>query len=92
MRLGEYDVRNTEELAYQDLIVKDVIVHGDFHSGTLANDIALLITAEPARLSGYVRPVCLPPYHDYSDYHCTVTGWGKNAPGKSLALRLIKCD
>ncbi|XP_055347945.1 uncharacterized protein LOC129595062 [Paramacrobiotus metropolitanus] len=78
VRLGEYDVTNTEEPPYQDIKVTDVVMHAGYHSGTLKNDIALLVLDTPAIFNEYISPVCLPEYAPETGGVCTVTGWGKD--------------
>lgn len=82
VRLGEYDVEELQEQPFQDVHVRDVIIHGGYHSGTLRNDIAVLTLDVPAHLNAYIKPVCLPPPQDMSGLICTVTGWGRNGPRK----------
>ncbi|XP_055346398.1 phenoloxidase-activating factor 2-like [Paramacrobiotus metropolitanus] len=92
VRLGEYDVSETTEPPYQDIHVKRVIIHADYHSGTLRNDIALLILDQPAAMTSYIRPVCLPPIVDFTGMMCTVTGWGKNNPTGQYSNVLKEVD
>ncbi|GAU97207.1 hypothetical protein RvY_08546 [Ramazzottius varieornatus] len=92
VRLGEYDVSETTEPAYQDIHVKKVIIHADYHSGTLRNDIALLILDGAVKLNTYIKPVCLPSTNDVSGAMCTVTGWGKNSPAGHFSNVLKEVD
>lgn len=82
MRLGEFDVTEDQEPPYQDIPVKNVIINSGYHSGTLRNDIALLVLAGPAEFNGYIKPVCMPPPGDLSGFPCAVSGWGKHRPSK----------
>jgi Trypsin len=91
VRLGEYDVGEEQELPFQDIHVRSVVINGGYHSGTLRNDIAILLLNAPARLSAYIKPACLPPPQDLSGMVCTVTGWGRNRPRTyTPCLPLIK--
>ncbi|OQV11796.1 putative Serine proteinase stubble [Hypsibius exemplaris] len=92
VRLGEFDVSETTEPPYQDIHVKKVIIHGDYHSGTLRNDIALLVLDQPAVMNSYIRPVCLPPAIDFTAMTCTVSGWGKNSPNGQFSTVLKEVD
>ncbi|OQV23600.1 putative Serine proteinase stubble [Hypsibius exemplaris] len=92
VRLGEYDVGEQQELPFQDVHVRSVVINGGYHSGTLRNDIAILLLDGPARLSSYIRPVCLPPPQDMSGLICTVTGWGKNRPRGHFSPILKEVD
>lgn len=43
VRAGEWDTQTTKErLPYQERNVKAVVVHQDFHSRSLANDIVII--------------------------------------------------
>jgi hypothetical protein len=43
IRAGEWDTQTTKErLPYQERNVKAVVVHQDFHSRSLANDIVII--------------------------------------------------
>ncbi|OQV17986.1 putative Coagulation factor XI [Hypsibius exemplaris] len=79
VRLGEYDVQETSEPPFQDYKVVDAIIHAGYHSGTLRNDMAVLVLDAPVKFNAYIAPVCLPePGASYGPALCTVTGWGKN--------------
>ncbi|GAV07285.1 hypothetical protein RvY_17142 [Ramazzottius varieornatus] len=79
VRLGEYDVQELEEPPFQDYQVVDAVIHSGYHSGTLRNDIAVLILDVPANYNSYISPVCLPtPDAKYSPDLCSVSGWGKD--------------
>jgi HGF/MSP/plasminogen-like protein len=79
VRLGEYDVQETSEPPFQDYKVVDAIIHASYHSGTLRNDMALLILELPVKYNSYIAPVCLPePGVSYGPGLCSVTGWGKD--------------
>ena len=84
VRVGEWDTQNTDEpYDHQDLEVQEVIIHPEFHGGSLHNDFALLILAYPAVLSQHVDTICLPdPNIDHTGSRCYATGWGKDEFGK----------
>lgn len=70
-------------LFFQDLKVSEFVVHPQFYSGGLYNDIALVFLQSSAILAPHIDTVCLPrstPLYDPSA--CFATGWGKNAFGK----------
>ena len=89
VRLGEFDVQELAEPPFQDYQVVDAVIHSRYHSGTLRNDIAVLILDVPARFNSYISPVCLPtPDAKYTPDLCTVTGWGKDTIARKLFREL----
>lgn len=85
VRLGEYDTQSTgEPYPFQDVDVKEIITHPGFYKPALYNDIALLILAESVKFAPNVDTACLPDVDQVFDGQtCVVSGWGKNAFGKS---------
>lgn len=62
VRVGEWDSYNTgETYPHEDLQISEIIIHEEFESDTLLNDIALLILQTPAKIAPNVNTVCLPP-------------------------------
>uniref|UniRef100_H0Y0K2 Peptidase S1 domain-containing protein n=1 Tax=Otolemur garnettii TaxID=30611 RepID=H0Y0K2_OTOGA len=57
--------------------VIDFIIHQDYNSSTLQNDIALAQLAFPVNYSARIQPVCLPDktFMVKTDTPCWVTGW-----------------
>ena len=84
MRAGEWDTQTKNEIyPHQDRDVQAVIVHEQFHSGTLFNDVAILILKSPLNLAENVDVVCLPDESARFDgSRCFASGWGKNVFGK----------
>ncbi|KAM3828798.1 chymotrypsinogen A-like [Vipera latastei] len=76
--LGEFD-RSSPEEDIQRLAVQKFIIHPDWDSAQLTNDIALIKLATPAVFSETVSPVCLTDASDsfQSGDLCVTTGWGK---------------
>lgn len=77
----------SDEPPYQDIHVKRVIIHADYHSGTLRNDIAVLLLDQSVVFNGYISPVCLPAPISFAGMTCTVSAWGKNSPGKLVVVK-----
>ncbi|XP_035526847.1 vitamin K-dependent protein C [Morone saxatilis] len=98
VRLGDYE-RHKDEGTEMTLRVTKVYKHPDYDSRTVDNDIALLLLENPARLSQYIVPVCLPG-HEMAErvLHLNgtltvVSGWGKDdldSTHFSSALNVIK--
>lgn len=76
VRLGEWDTQTTNELfQHVDVGVAKKIVHDGFNPRSLANNIGLLILAQPVELGDNVDTVCLPPPGSSSDgSRCTASG------------------
>ena len=93
VRLGEYDVSvTTEQLAYEELDVSNVIVHPQFNNLSLANDIALVRFSKPARRRPHIDVACMPHPGQIAETEgtrCVVTGWGRKLEGQSRSLQLL---
>lgn len=83
VRLGEWDTQTEREiLAHADHGVYKIIVHKDFGTANLHNDIALLVLKTPAQLAVHINTVCLPPQNYKFDHNtCFASGWGKDKFG-----------
>lgn len=80
VRAGEWDTQKQSELlTHQQKGVQKIIVHKDFYSGGLYNDIALVVVNEPFYLAENINTICL-PYQStiFNDQYCVATGWGKD--------------
>lgn len=84
VRAGEWDTRSNDEPSpHQNRQVQRIIIHPNYNSRTISNDIALLILAEPVRLANHINTICLPPpQHRFPPTgRCFVSGWGKDNYG-----------
>lgn len=95
VRLGDWDVHRDDEFyPYVEKFVVEAVVHPDFYPGNLQNDLALLRLESPVDPTlPHISPACLPELNErFDSSRCWVTGWGKNAFGKSMmfAKRQIK--
>lgn len=81
VRAGEWNIQSRDEaITHQDLQVEDIMVHPEFHSGSLKNDIALLFLTQGVILTENVGLICLPQQdNQLTDTICTASGWGKDA-------------
>ncbi|XP_069952108.1 phenoloxidase-activating factor 2-like [Cherax quadricarinatus] len=86
VRLGDYDVTTAQDhptLRHVDIPVSNVIIHPQFKSDTLQNDVGLLRLRNPVNTRQYphIGTVCLPQQDQIfdGDNHCWVTGYGKDA-------------
>lgn len=57
-----------------------MVVHPEFHIGSLRNDISLLFLTDSVILTDNIGIICLPPQElELSNSRCIASGWGKNA-------------
>ncbi|XP_055528973.1 phenoloxidase-activating factor 2-like [Wyeomyia smithii] len=91
VRAGEWDTQTKNELhPHQNRRVREVITHNQFHQGSLANDVGLLILEQPFDLAENIQPVCLPPKNfNFDGSSCFASGWGRNIFGKGGKYQVI---
>lgn len=84
VRLGEWDTQNTDEfLPHEDYEVEEVIVHPQYRSNNLFNDIAILKLDADVKYKPHIDTACLPrDDDDFTGQMCVVTGWGTDAYSK----------
>ncbi|XP_044260044.1 phenoloxidase-activating factor 1-like isoform X1 [Tribolium madens] len=88
--LGEYDTRNETDCIYQKFgsdcadppqvfTPKDYIIHPNYDSSSMLNDIAIIRLDRKAKFSDYVQPICLPPKNLklQGNESFTISGWGR---------------
>ncbi|XP_054724976.1 phenoloxidase-activating factor 2-like [Uloborus diversus] len=81
VRLGEWDTQNTEEfLPHEDFEVAQIIIHPEYRSNNLFNDIAILKLKTKVVFKPHIDTACLPKDNDnFTGQQCVVTGWGTDA-------------
>jgi plasma kallikrein len=80
VRGGEWNTLTTDEIfKHEEQAVDEIIMHPDFNSINLHNDIALLSLLKPFSRAAHINPICMPQI-DYKIplKNCFATGWGKN--------------
>ncbi|XP_050704868.1 phenoloxidase-activating factor 2-like isoform X1 [Eriocheir sinensis] len=79
VRLGEWNLAGkTEAVPHQEIQVKEVLLHPDYHKVKQHYDVALLVLDQPAVLGATVNTICLPSkLEEYVSDDCVVSGWGK---------------
>lgn len=84
MRAGEWDTQRTNEpLPTQNRVVREVVIHEQYYSGALFNDVALLFLDTAVDLAPNVGMVCLPEQDESMDNRqCVASGWGKDVFGR----------
>lgn len=78
IRLGEFNKASTNDDARpEDFTVVQNVAHPEYKSSSTYNDIALLQTDRPAKLSPWVRPICLPTQRAIKEHSAIASGWGR---------------
>ncbi|KAH8321457.1 hypothetical protein KR074_005476, partial [Drosophila pseudoananassae] len=94
IRAGDWDLSSDREsFSPQERLVKNIIRHEDFDYETGANDLALVILAQPLKQEKHIQTICLPTPDYYTQDSCMVAGWGvKNFGDENLSnvLKVIK--
>ncbi|XP_053853355.1 chymotrypsin-C-like isoform X2 [Vidua macroura] len=85
--LGRQDVSEADEPGSVAMAVEKIIVHEDWDSYYLINDIALVKLAEEVQETDTIRAACLPAADKTlpNNYPCYVTGWGSMRTNGPLA-------
>merc|ERR1712126_526264 len=91
IRCGEWDTQDqTEPRPHQDRYVTELDIHPAFNDKNLANDWALLYTAQPFELQEHIDTVCLPqPGEQFAGDTCFATGWGKDKFGAEGQYQVV---
>ncbi|CAH2321870.1 neurotrypsin-like [Pelobates cultripes] len=91
VRVGDYHTGVEDEFE-RELLVQKIVIHKNYHSGSIDNDIALI------RVKGrdghclpftyHVLPICLPEKKEKSVHRktCFITGWGDTGTSYSRTL------
>merc|ERR1712184_148109 len=91
IRCGEWDTQNqTEPRPHQDRYVQALDIHPEFNPRNLANDWAVLYTAQNFDLQAHIDTVCLPePEELFDGQSCFATGWGKDQFGAAGNYQVV---
>lgn len=84
VRAGEWDTQTIKErIPYQERDIAQIIIHKDFASGPVYNDIALLILKSAFIPAENIGTICLPTQaQELHSKNCFASGWGKDKFGK----------
>nr|XP_046252791.1 chymotrypsin-like elastase family member 2A [Scatophagus argus] len=84
--LGKHNLKNNE-LGSIAISPSKIIVHENWDSYRIRNDIALIKLSTPVKLSNSITPACLPASGEIlpNNYPCYVTGWGRLWTGGPIA-------
>jgi len=86
---------NSFENEEQTVNLQKIIMHPNYDSSTISNDICLLHLSESLEFTDWVQPLALPQMLQETDAGtmCTVTGWGTLSEGGfGLPNKLHKVD
>ncbi|NXG45256.1 CTRC protein, partial [Psilopogon haemacephalus] len=85
--LGKQDLSEADEPGSLAVGVDKTIVHENWNSYLIINDIALIKLAEEVEETETIQAACLPPADLVleNDYPCYVTGWGRIRTNGPLA-------
>ncbi|XP_076295674.1 inactive CLIP domain-containing serine protease A3 isoform X1 [Lasioglossum baleicum] len=84
VRLGEWDGQSTNEPdPYQEYMIQRIVMHPNFNSANLQNDVAVITLSGtvPISSSPNINTACFPTSEPASGTRCWVSGWGKDAFG-----------
>ncbi|XP_045474984.1 phenoloxidase-activating factor 1-like [Harmonia axyridis] len=92
VRVGEYNIYTNKDCEphssvcappYQDFYIDTIIIHPRYNRRSQAHDIAIIRMSQPANLTDYVSPICLPFSNTtYPEAGImTVAGWGMTEKG-----------
>merc|ERR550519_2058959 len=91
--VGSHKLHSTDS-DQENIQVSRVIMHEDYDSWNINNDICLLELESSITMGSHVATIALPSSNEeYSEgTMCTVTGWGTTSEGGSLANTLQKVE
>merc|ERR1712115_516011 len=91
IRCGEWNTQDQNEpRPHQDRYVTNLDIHPAFNGKNLANDWALLYTAQPFELQEHIDTICLPqPGEQFAGDTCFATGWGKDKFGAAGQYQVV---
>ncbi|XP_044262331.1 phenoloxidase-activating factor 2-like [Tribolium madens] len=92
VRAGEWNIDSRDEsLPFQDSSVEEILIHYDYSSLSLKNDVAILILVEDFVLRDNVKTVCLSSSDNkVVENGCLASGWGQNAHSKGRYSSTLK--
>ncbi|CAI6366493.1 unnamed protein product [Macrosiphum euphorbiae] len=92
-RLGDLNIYSEPDDARPvDYKIVERVVHPNYNSTYVYNDIALFRLEEEVKFSAHVRPVCLNTVQKLSFKVATATGWGRTSTNGPISPDLLKVD
>lgn len=95
LALGDHDLSTETETNHVNVGVKQIIMHADYDTHTMDNDVALLQMARKVEFSQTIAPICLPYKFQDDDFHgkiVKVIGWGTTSSGGESSSKLLEID
>ncbi|KAJ3586506.1 hypothetical protein NHX12_012904 [Muraenolepis orangiensis] len=85
--MGKHNMKNRDEAGSVAISPAKIIVHPNWDSSRIRNDIALIKLNTPVTVSGIIMPACLPDAGQILPHEapCLVTGWGRLTTGGATA-------
>ena len=76
--LGQHSLKEDAPQETRMISVRRIVMHPNYRSRQVADDIALINLNDPVEWSNYVQPACLPnpDKESFSGFLATVAGWG----------------
>lgn len=86
IRVGHLNLNESmkDTASSQDIFIENVIVHENYSQSPVINDIALIKLQHAAKISPFVRPICLPLQPEFrkisfDNQNAIVAGWGRTS-------------
>ncbi|EEZ99361.1 phenoloxidase-activating factor 2 [Tribolium castaneum] len=92
VRAGEWNIKKTDEpFPHQDQVVKEILVHPQYKTGTLWNDIALLVLNQAFVVKANIGFICLPAGKlKVDEKRCVASGWGRKATARGRLSAVLR--
>ncbi|KAL5242096.1 hypothetical protein ACI65C_009506 [Semiaphis heraclei] len=92
-RLGDLNIYSEpDDASPVDYKIVERVVHPNYNSTYVYNDIALFRLEEEVKFSAHVRPVCLNTVQNLNFKVATATGWGRTSTNGPISPDLLKVD
>lgn len=92
-RLGDLNIYSEPDDASPiDYEIVERVVHPNYNSTYVYNDIALFRLGEEVKFSAYVRPICLNTVQTFRFKTATAIGWGRTSTNGPISPDLLKVD